>query len=662
MVTELIGKKEPDQQEHILACLSSSPSNAHIILCAANMAKAFHGKLTALYVENPSGGQLSEADQKRLQDHMELARKNGAQIEKIIGEDVPYQIAEYARLSRVTKIVIGRSAVQKKMAFWKSSLVDKLLYYAPNMDIHIIPDSDFLKKPYQVPKLQKTQKNNGKDLLISIFMLFLATVLGLFFSHVGLSDANIITLYILSVLLISVMTTNYMYCFLASFLAVIVFNFMFTDPKYTLLAYDAGYPVTFVIMFIVSFIAGNLASRLKQSAKENAEAAYRTKLLFDTEQLLAKVHGTDEVTAITAKQLLKLLNKTIILYLEQDGDLSEARIFAAPQDKNTARYMLGVERGAALWVRKNRQIAGYSTKYFSQACCQYFPIAMDQEVFGVLGIAMNKETFDAMENSIILSILGECALDLENEKNAREKEEANLQAHKEQTRANLIRAISHDLRTPLTTISGNASNLMNSVGEFEEEVKQQIYSDIYDDSMWLNSLVDNLLSISRIEDGSMQLHPSTELLEECVQEALKHIDRKGTEHKITAEYPDEMILVNVEARLIVQLVINLVNNAIKYTQKGSEIQVRIYRKEELAYIEVADNGPGISKEDRDHIFEMFYTSGQNVADSRRSLGLGLSLCKSIVQAHGGSIYAKDRKPCGTVFVCAFPVENMNLQE
>lgn len=327
-------------------------------------------------------------------------------------------------------------------------------------------------------------------------------------------------------------------------------------------------------------------------------------------------------------------------------------------------YTSLAERQVAEWVLENRHHAGYATRHFPNAICQYYAIALNLEVFAVVGIDTEKESIGTFESSILISILGECALALENEKNAREKEEAHVQAQKEQTRANLIRAISHDLRTPLTTITGNASYLLSEESCFDEQMKRQIYSDIYDDSMWLNDLVDNLLSISRIEDGTMRMHPTAELLDECVEEALKHLDRRCCEHTIVREYAPDLVLVNVEARLIVQLVINLVNNAIKYTQKGSTIWVRIrVAPDGFAYLEVADDGPGVADEEKEHIFEMFYTSGRKAADSRRSLGLGLALCRSIVQAHGGEIRVLDNEPCGTRFVCTLPLTQMDgMQE
>ena len=218
---------------------------------------------------------------------------------------------------------------------------------------------------------------------------------------------------------------------------------------------------------------------------------------------------------------------------------------------------------------------------------------------------------DAFESSISLSILGECALALDNLRNAREKEEAAVLAKNEQLRANLLRSISHDLRTLLTSISGNADTLLHSYDALDAETRQRIFNDIYDDSQWLTELVENLLSITKIADGSVKLHLSDQVLEDIISEALRHIDRRGSEHQITVNCGNEPLLVRVDAGLIMQVLVNLVNNAIKYTPAGSCIQITAVRRNDTVVLCVCDNGPGIPDELKQRVFEMFFTGGQS---------------------------------------------------
>ena len=320
------------------------------------------------------------------------------------------------------------------------------------------------------------------------------------------------------------------------------------------------------------------------------------------------------------------------------------------------------EKAVATWVLKNNKHAGATTGTLSNAKCLYLAVRVKDNVYGVLGIVIADQPLDAFENSILLSILGECALALENEKNAREKEEAAILAKNEQLRANLLRAISHDLRTPLTSISGNASNLLSNENSFDEVAKKSLYQDIYDDSMWLINLVENLLSVTRLEEGRLDLHLSAELMDEVIAEALRHVNRLRIEHHITVENKDEMLIARMDAKLIVQVIINLVDNAIKYTPKGSHIQITFLKQGDRAVVSVSDDGAGISDESKARIFDMFYSGANKIADSRRSLGLGLSLCKAIIDAHGGEITVSDNIPHGTRFTFTLPAVEVQLRE
>lgn len=649
--------------EHILVCLSSAPSNAKIIRTAARMANAFHSAFTALFVETPDFPSMTEENKKRLRSNMRLAQQLGAKIETVYGDDVPYQIAEFARISGVSKIVIGRSSVTRKHLFSKPTLTEKLIVAAPNLDIHVIPDASSAVSNYRAAAKRKSNVVfSASDILKSIGILIAASIIGLIFNHCGFSEGNIVTVYILGVLITSVVTKNRAYSLISSIVSVFVFNFLFTEPRFTFRAYDSGNLITFLVMFIAALITSSLSVRLKNHAKQAAQAAFRTKILFDTNQLLQRATDRDEIISVTANQLVKLFDRDIIMYPAGNDGLEAPRIFSVSDASIGEEITSDNERAVASWVLKNNKHAGATTDTLSSAKCLYLSIRVNNHVYGVVGIVVGENSLEAFENSIMLSILGESALAMENEKNAEEKEEAAIQIRNEQLRANLLRAISHDLRTPLTSISGNASNLLTNEEAFDAETKHRLYSDIYDDSMWLINLVENLLSVTRLEDGRMNLHISVELVEDVVSEALRHVNRKSVAHHITVEHKDELLLAKMDAKLIVQVVINLVDNAIKYTPPGSNIKIRTERKGEKAIISISDDGPGISDEVKPHIFDRFYSGANKIADSRRSLGLGLSLCKSIVTVHGGEITVKDNKPQGTVFTFTLPAEEARLNE
>ena len=653
--------EEVHTEEHVLVCLSSSPSNAKIIRTAARMAKAFKGSFTALFVETPDFPAMSEENIQRLRGNIRLAEQLGAKIETAYGSDVPFQIAEFARLSGVSKIVVGRSSVAKGRLMGKQTLTEKLIAAAPYLDIHIIPDA-ISNKPYRPRKVVK-KWFSVRDILSTLLILVMVTCIGGVFDYLNFEEANIITVYVLGVLITSVVTHNRIYSLCSSVVSVLVFNFFFTDPRLSLQAYDKGYPVTFFIMFLSAFLTSTLALKLKEHARYSALAAYRNKLLLDVNQSLQQAEGQSEIVSAVARHLIRLLRRDIIIYPAEGGKLKSAKIFYADSENPSPEdYTCEAERAVALWVLKNNKHAGATTQTLSSAKGLYLAIRINQKVYGVVGIAVEHEPLDSSEKGIMLSILGECALAMENEQNAREKEEAAILAQKEQLRANLLRAISHDLRTPLTSISGNASNFLSNGNRMDDETKRQLFTDIYDDSMWLINLVENLLSVSRLEENHLNLNFSSELVADVIEEALKHINRKSVDYHINVRHEDEFLLAKMDAKLLVQVIINLVDNAIKYTPKGSHIEIYTRPKEGMAVISVSDDGEGIPDERKPKIFDMFYSGANKVADSRRSLGLGLSLCKSIVTAHGGKISVSDNRPHGTIFTFTLPMEEVTLYE
>ncbi len=499
------------QGEHILVCLSSSPSNRRLVETAARMVQVFGGTFTAVYVETAEAGQMCEADKTRLRENTELAERLGAAIATVYGEDISFQIAEFARISGVTKIVIGRSNMVRRHFWSQPTLTERLVAVVPDIDIYIIPDASQTQGYRRERRgFLNLEPLSPRAIGITLLLLASATAVGSLFSWLKFTEANIITVYILSVLLTALFTKHFFCSVLSSLGSVLAFNFFFTEPRLTFHAYEPGYPATFVIMLIVSLMIGKLADQVYSNARQSVQAA----VIAKTEQL----------------------------------------------------------------------------------------------------------------------------------------------------RSNLLRAISHDLRTPLTSISGNAENLIMNRENLDEETKTQLLSCIYDDAVWLTGLVENLLSITRMENGRMQITMSVQLIDDVLEEAVRHIRRKGMGHRISIETGEELLLAKIDAKLIVQVVINLADNAIKYTPEGSTIVLRARKDGPMIAVSVVDNGPGIPDEMKARVFEMFFTGEHKVADSHRSLGLGLSLCRTIVEAHGGTICLRDNPPHGCDFTFTLPASEVKLND
>ncbi|KLE17203.1 sensor histidine kinase KdpD [Clostridium sp. C8] len=632
--------------EHILVCLSSSPSNAKVIRAAARMAEAFHAEFTALFVETIVSKELDEKNIQKLRENLKLAEDLGANVETVYGDDVPYQVAEFAKLSGVSKIILGRTKRRKFFLKSKLGYVDRIVELAPEIDLYVIPDSEDVvaKRKYQV----KNIKLSSSDVMKTIETLGLSVIIGAILYKLGFSEANVITVFILGVLLISNKTDGIIYGGIASLASVLLFNFLFTEPRFSLNFYDPGYLVTFIIMLISALVTSTLTNKVKYQANVSAVIANRTNILLEASRDLERTDNLEDIILTTQRQLYKFLKKPIIIYEVSNENIKSIYNYKFEDGSEIdKKFTSEDEKAVVSWVIRNRKRAGVSTDTLPGAKAMYIPLIGQDDVMVVIGILMmENENIDSGEKSLLEAMLNQISFAIEKYILNESKKNALMQAENERFRANLLRAVSHDLRTPLTSISGSASSILNN--EFDKETKKKLILDIYDDSVWLINLVENLLSVSRLDNGNVQLNTEPQLIEEIINEALEHVNRKISNYKVKVNLKDDLLMVDVDVRLIVQVMINIVDNAIKYTEPGSEIQINVFTKGKKVVVEVADNGIGISKQNKECIFDMFFTVNGNKGDSRRGLGLGLALCKSIINAHGGEIYVRNNKPHGTV--------------
>lgn len=418
--------------EHILICLSSAPSNAKVIRTAARMAEAFHSGFTALFVQTPETKELSGENLKRLRSNLRLAEQLGAQISTVYGTDPAVQIAEYARVSGVTKIVMGRMNHRQNPWTGKRSLADRLIELT-DLDIYIIPDQQPLYKKksmarLRAPKAHFTWRDTGKMLLA----LVLSSMVSLVFFYAGFRESNMITVYILGVLITAVWTSGHFYGAIGSLLAVATFNFLFTDPRFTFQANDPSYPVTFLIMLFSSLIASSLASRVKAQARLAAQKSYYTELLLESSQKLQKGRTEWDCLRLTAQQLNRLFDRPILYALS--GPQQELAFRVEPADEAETLAGLGSEEmGVAKWVQKNNKHAGATTNTLSNAKWLFLSVRGTQGGMGIVGIPIVGYSIpDAFEKNLMIAILSQCGLSQERIRLQEERNQGVLPPQKEQ--------------------------------------------------------------------------------------------------------------------------------------------------------------------------------------------------------------------------------------
>ena len=649
-------------RERILVCVSASPTSADVIRRAARLARAVSAELIALYVEDSET--QTDMQEKAVHEHLALAERNGAIITTIYGDDPATAIAQYARVSGITKIVLGKSPGRNSLFAPKETLMSRLNELAPDVEIIIVPNH--LREDNRhfslKRKLQKERLAAG-DLVRTVLILALCTGVGFLFTAVGLAITNVVLIYILGVLAVALFTTGYTCSLLSSLLSVLIFNFFFTEPYYSLQS-SPDYFATFAVMFAAAILSSSLTSRIKTQSAQTANKAYQTEVLLSTSQLLQKAEDRDAIMNVMLQQLSRLLEHSVLCYDRTDGELSREPVLNEIEgDSGFDQIDLSEERDAAEWVGMKGKHAGRSTRKWAQAKCLYMAIRSENRVWAVVGIrADNAPSIDEYRKNLMISILDECALAIEEDHMTREKQRIEESARQEALRANLLRAISHDLRTPLTSISGNAAILLEDLGDLDDSRKKVLYASIYDDAIWLNGLVENLLTITRTENGTIKLNLQSEMITDAIEEALRHLDRNAESRKIVTDVQDDLLMARMDSALIVQVLINLINNAIKYTQENTKITIGAKAQDKMAVLWVEDEGQGIPEGDEEKVFEMFYTGIKRSPDSRRGIGLGLALCRSIVQAHGGEIRMKNIKPHGARFWFTLPIAEVKNYE
>ena len=623
----------------VLLCLSPSPSNKRVIQAASKMAAGNSKSAIAIYV-GTSKKEVSE--QPVLQENIALAKEKGFEIYVFESNDILLTIAEYARLIHATDLFLGYSITSAFFPVRKPAAV-QLSEYLPNVDIHIIPDT----RASEYPALH-VQENSFtwkiRDIILVIVIMTIATMLSAWFDQSRFSNANIITIYIFAVLVTSLVTSHRIYGIIAAVLYILLFNYLFIDPRFTLLVYNADYMMTYFVTVLAAILTGSITIRMKGIARQSAENAYQAKILLDTSNQLEQADNRKDIIRITCMQLVELLNRNILFY--EIGSFRNPKIYSLNND-TVDRPAYEKEIDAVEWSAENRHHSGAFTSHFPNYLCRYYSIGSETDPFGVIGIDMRHERFTEFENSILISILSEFTMALENEQITTRRKMAEIEEENERLRAGLLRSISHDLRTPLTSIYGNALNLEQNEKQLSEEDRKKIYHDMMEDSMWLNAQMNNILYMTKLENNGC-LDITVENVYDVIAESLRHI-MPHPEHTVMIRNVSEDLFAEMDSNLITQVLINLLNNAVKYTPPGSLVTIDAEREGDTVTVSVSDNGEGIPDEDKRRIFELFYTGKKDYSDSSRRLGVGLNLCELILKAHGGKIYAVDNVPHGAIF-------------
>lgn len=501
------------------------------------------------------------------------------------------------------------------------------------------------------------------DLNRKVFSLFLVTLfiviasmIGYIFYRLGFSETNIVIVYILFVLLSARLTSGYFYGITSSIASMFAYNYLFTEPYFTFEVNNPGYIITLCIMTVTAIITSALTSRVKQSAIESTRKEVETRALYEFTNHLTDAMDIHDIAKITIESISEIFsyNKIGFLCFDENGIPQKSFVQQISKGKQIYREVDDV-----LQI-KNRIEELKTAYYIGEEFCDW-PIYGREIILGIMRIPKEiSEDLNDSQVKLLCTMLESTALAMDRLREFKQRLKSKEAIVQERYRVNLLRAISHDIRTPLSGIMGTAEILMDMTKEKEEEF--ELVNAIYKDADWLRSLVENILNLTKIQEGKLILKKQFEVLEELIGSAIGHFSRRTLDFEITVDIPEKIILIPVDAKLIIQVLINLIDNAMKHSKINSEIRIQVIEIESKKEVEISviDNGEGIVSEDLPNIFQMFYTSNCRITDVKHGIGLGLSICEAIVHAHGGIIKAENRKDnSGAIFSFTLPMEEKN---
>lgn len=495
--------------------------------------------------------------------------------------------------------------------------------------------------------MKKNKLNSIIYIFVTLCILAVATLIGYLFREFGFQESNVVVIYIFSVFIISRYAKGYLYGIISSLISVLLFNWFFTEPYFTFKVVDLTYLFTFVIMIITSIFTSTLTRKVIKSAEEAKIRENESKVLYQVINLLSDAESIENIGEIIAKIAKDVLNYEIaFIFFNEHGEPEKNYLYCKEDGTVIRRELYNTNELKERLTNFHESVDIIDNNYL-------YPIYGKSNILALLCVPNIEEfVITPSQKRILYSIIENTGLSLDRLRSLEEQVKSREETTQERYRSNLLRAISHDIRTPLSAMIGTSEILMSEIKE-----KNELYdlaSDINKDALWLHGLVDNILNLTKLTDGKLVLNKHPEVIEEVIGVALNAIEKRVQNRTIDIFMPDKLIIASIDAKLISQVIINLLDNAIKHTPVTNEISISVKEVNKNVVISVADRGSGINEADLPHIFKTFYTSYNKIPDAQRGVGLGLAICQSIVEAHGGSIIAENRNDGGAVFTFTIP--------
>jgi two-component system, OmpR family, sensor histidine kinase KdpD len=632
--------------ERILVCVSPSPLAARVVRAARRMATGLRAEWVVVTVETPATARMSSADRDRTAQTLRLAEQLGAETVTLTGDDVSTEILTYARRRNVTRIVLGKPARPRWRETLFGSVVNELVRRSGDIDVYVITGEREGPQPAALDRPAPPVDWAGYVKAVGL-VAACTGLASLMFRH--FAPANLIMVYLLGTVL-AAWWLGRGPSILVSVLSVAAFDFFFVTPYLTFAVSDTQYIVTFGVMLAVAIVISTLTTRIRAHAEASRQRERRTAALYAMTRDLVSRQELDELLQAAVRHIAEASGGRVALFLPgPDGALVGRAGELGPGTDAPG------ERAVAQWVHEHGQMAGRASATLPGARALYLPLTAPRGTVGVLGIdPPSGETPVTPEQLHLLeTFAAQTALAIERVALVDEAQQARLRSETERLRNSLLSAVSHDLRTPLATITGSASALVEQENELDAAERRELAQAIQEEADRLNRLVQNLLEMTRLESGGVQVRKDWHPLEEVVGSALARVEKHLGRRRVEIRLPPDLPLVPLDPLLVEQVLINLLDNAIKYAPSDAPIEISAAVEGQAVSVTVADRGPGFAPGEETRVFEKFYR-GQD-AGKRSGAGLGLAIARGMVEVHGGQIVAESRPGGGALFRFSLPL-------
>ncbi|OGP70845.1 MAG: hypothetical protein A2Y80_03325 [Deltaproteobacteria bacterium RBG_13_58_19] len=632
----------------LLVCLGPSPLSLRLVRATQRIAAAQGVKWFALYVETPGHERLPADKREIVSQALRLASQMGAQVVKVSGFRIGNEILTFARENQVTKIIVGKPLKGRWRRIFGGSLVDHLIWNCGAIDVSVISGEGEGEGEKITPAAARSRARihlRGYALAAAGVGACTAAA-GVLFPY--LTFTSLVMLYLFTVVLVSASLSRGPAIFSAC-ASVAAFAFFFVPEYWSFKIANPEYALTLLVMLVVSTLISELTARIRYQAGVARRQERQTAALYDMSQRLGTTDSLDTLLETAGEHIARVFDGRVTILLPgSDGDLRLVAGTGLPEDDVR-------EAMVARWVYRYGHSAGAGTGTLSAVRGIYVPLVAMQHPVGVLRLELPQPEDPLAADTLPLleALAQQLGLAMERDKLCREAREAHLEIEAERMRNTLLSSVSHDLKTPLTVIAGSASSLLEGKASLDDATQTELAQTIYEEANRLDLLVRNLLEMSRLQSGQIRLNKEWHVLEEVIGSALHQLEPQLQDHPVKIDLPTDFPLVNLDALLIERVFINLLDNAIKYTPPRTPVAISGRLEDQEVLLAVSDAGPGLPSGDEERIFEKFF---QATPGSTRGVGLGLSICRSIIEVHGGRIWVANRPEGGAVFSFTLPLE------